>query len=915
MMLAAGAKLGPYEVVSAIGAGGMGEVYRARDTKLGREVALKVLPEAFASDPERMGRFEREAKVLASLNHPNIAAIYGFEDSGSVHALVMGMVEGQTLAEVIAGGQTRSRISSGSGSSSPGAPGTGQSARAGVPAPRKALPIDEALPMAKQIAEGLEYAHERGIVHRDLKPANVKIAPDGLVKILDFGLAKALEGEAGAGDISSSPTMSRLATQAGVILGTAAYMAPEQAKGKPVDRRADIWAFGCVLYEMLTGKKPFDGETVTDVLASVVKEEPDWSALPENTSPAILRLLRRCLKKDAKQRLQAIGEARIALDEVISGTAEVAEIRAAAHPEVRSRREIVAWVLVGLLLLAGAGAAVWVWLTPRETPVPPALAYIPPPPGTSFRFYAFGKGPVVVSPDGKELAFSATDEKGVTNIWVRPLAGGGAKALAGTEDGSMPFWSDDGRSLGFFADEKLKKVTVESGTVQTLGDAACPNVGGAWSSQNAILFVPHCGGPIDSIPASGGKPQPVIQPASGESDFSSPMFLPGDNQVLYTALSPDGQPSIRMASLSGRKSQLILSDAASPEFASGDLLFLRGGRIFAQRFDSADGMLNGDATPLAQAHNFSVSASGVLAFQGGSADAHLEWFDRGGNLLGTVGGVQPWIAPKISPNGNQVVVDDGSPLAAAATLWSYPAKGGVGTRLTFGTGRNIFGAWSPDGKYVAYGCTMGGEQALCRKPANGSGARETLLKLGPNVIYSFVVDWSPDGRYLSINEEQQKNERWGTWILPLNGKGKLYQPAPVNADQFDGNFSPDGHWFAYFSYETGRPEVFVVPFPPTGGKYQISQNGGWMVRWAAGDKLFFLTMGNRLMEADLKPNGNSLQVESITPLFQLQLPVTNAPLFDVTPGAQRFIAATAADPEAASSISLLLNWPSALKQR
>ncbi len=904
-MLSAGSKLGPYEVVSIIGAGGMGEVYRARDTKLGREVALKVLPEAFASNPERMGRFEREAKVLASLNHPNIAATHGFEESGDVRALVMELVEGQTLAERIGEPGTRGAGPRGAGLKA----GATQAGEVG------AMPVDEALPIAKQITEGLEYAHERGIVHRDLKPANVKITPDGAVKILDFGLAKALEGETAAGDISSSPTMSRLATQAGIILGTAAYMSPEQAKGRPVDRRADVWAFGCVLYEMLTGKPAFGGETVTDVLASVVKEEPDWSALPENTPPVILRLLRRCLKKDAKQRLQAIGEARIALDEVISGSAEVAEIRAAVHPAAHSRREIIAWALVGFLLLAGAGAAVWAWLTPRATVVPPALAYIPPPPGTSFRFFGFSPGPVAVSPDGKELAFAATDQKGVTKIWVRPLDGGEAKALAGTEGGSMPFWSADGRSLGFFADEKLKKVTVESGTVQTLGDAACPNLGGAWSSQNAILFVPHCGGPIDSIPASGGKPQPVIQPASGESDFSSPMFLPGDNQVLYTALSPDGQPSIRMASLSGRKSQLILSDAASPEFASGDLLFLRGGRIFAQRFDSADGMLNGDATPLAQAHNFSVSASGVLAFQGGSADAHLEWFDRGGNLLGTVGGVQPWISPKISPNGKQVLAAQASPTSAAWNLWSYPAKGGVGTRLTFSPGGQGFSVWSPSGKNIAYGCQPGGNLSICLKAADGSGAAKTLLKLGPDVVAASAIDWSPDGRYLSINEEQRRNERWGAWILPLDGKGKLNRPAPVNADQYDGDFSPGGHWFSYFSYETGRPEVFVVPFPPTGGKYQISQNGGWMVRWAAGDKLFFLTMGNRLMEADLKVTGNSLQVQSITPLFQLSLPMTNAPLYDVTPDGERVIVATAADPEAASSISLLLNWPSALKQR
>ena len=898
MALARGTRLGTFEVVGAIGTGGMGEVYRAHDAKLGRDVALKVLPEAFSSDPERMGRFEREAKVLASLNHTNIAAIYGFEESAGVHALVMELVEGQTLAERIGEGGARDA----------GPRGSGLKAGATQTGAQGTLQLDEALPIAKQICEGLEYAHERGIVHRDLKPANVKITPEQVVKILDFGLAKALEGETGAGDVSTSPTISRMATQAGVILGTAAYMSPEQAKGRPVDRRADVWAFGCVLYEMLTGKCAFGGETVTDVLASVVKEEPNWAVLPESTPAAIRRLLKRCLKKDVKQRLQAIGEARIALDEVISGSAEVAEIRAAVQPAARSRREIVAWALVVVLALAAAGAAAWVWLTPRATPVPSALAYIPPPPGTSFRFFGFGAGPVVVSPDGTELAFSATDQKGITKIWIRPLAGGEARALAGTGDGSMPFWSADGQSLGFFADEKLKTLAVESGTVQTLGEAACDNAGGAWSSRNVILFVPQCGGPMDSIPAGGGTPQPVIQPASVESGVRSPTFLPGGNRLLYGTVA-EGQPSIRMASLSGKKSRLILSDAGSPEFASGDLLFLRDGKIFAQRFDPASGKLSGDPIPLEEAVAFSASASGVLAFQGGSADARLEWFDRSGNLLGTVGEVQPWIAPKISPDGKQLLGVQTSPAHATTNLWSYPASGGVGTRLTFNPGVNGFSVWSPDGRYIAYGCVVGREQAICRKPSNGSGAQETLVKLGPNVISAAAIDWSPDGKYLSFDEQARKNRRWGSWVLPLTGNSKPFQPAPVDADQYDGNFSPDGHWFAYFSYETGRPEVFVVPFPPTGGKYQISQNGGWVVRWAAGDKLFFLTMGNRLMEADLKANGNSLQIQSITPLFQLSLPVTEAPLYDVTANGQRFIVATAADSASADSISLLLNWP------
>jgi Tol biopolymer transport system component len=875
MGISSGTRLGVYEVVDAIGAGGMGEVYRARDTKLGREVALKVLPEAFAADAERMGRFEREAKVLASLSHTNIAAIYGFQDSSGVHALAMELVEGPTLADLIAMGPLRP---------------------------------EDALPIAKQICEGLEYAHERGIVHRDLKPANVKVTPDSVVKLLDFGLAKALEGETAAGDVSSSPTMSRMATQAGVILGTAAYMSPEQAKGRPAGRRADVWAFGCVLFEMLTGKKPFDGETVTDILASVVKEDPNWSLLPSNTPPALQNLLHRCLKKDAKQRMQAIGDARIALEEILSGAAGGQEAPTVAPLAKRSRREIVAWVLVAVLALAAAGVAAWAWLSPRPATAPPAIAYIPPPTGASYRSFGFGAGPVVVSPDGKQLAFSATDEKGVTKIWVRPLAGGQAKPLAGTDDGSAPFWSADGHSLAFFAEEKLKTVSVENGTVQVLGNSTCDRAG-AWSEQNVILFLPQCGGSIDKIPAAGGSAQPLIQPTNGET-LGVGSFLPGGQAFLYASRAGNHPPSIRMASLSTGQSQIVLSNATWPQFASGNILFVRGDKVFAQGFDPSGGKLNGEAIPLAEAHSFSASDNGVLAFQGGTPDAHLEWFDRNGNSLGTIGDVQAWLAPKISRDGKQLLADDGK-----QDLWAYPVKGGVGTRLTFGPGYKDFSVWSPDGKYVAYTCQPDGKAAICRKPADGSGAEETILKLPPDIQNAAVVDWSPDGRYLSFDMQDPRNQIWGTWVVSLEGNQKPFQPAPVNANQYDGNFSPDGRWLAYFSYETGRPEVFVVPFPATGGKYQISESGGWIVRWAAGDKLFFATMGNRLMEADLAVSGKSLQVKSIEPLFQLSLPRTEAPLYDVTPDATRFIVATSADPAAANSITLLLNWPSLLNQR
>ncbi|MBI3694947.1 MAG: serine/threonine-protein kinase [Acidobacteria bacterium] len=522
MPISAGTRLGPYEIVASLGAGGMGEVYRARDARLGRDVALKVLPEVFAKDAERMARFEREAQVLASLNHPNIAALYGLEESGGVRALVMELVEGPTLAERIEDGP---------------------------------IPIDEALPIARQIAEALEAAHEKGIIHRDLKPSNVKVKADGAVKVLDFGLAKALEDDPASSDVRNSPTLSLAATRAGVILGTAAYMPPEQAKGKPVDRRADIWAFGVVLFEMLTGQQLFAGETAGDTLAAVIKDEPKWDRLPESTPPAIRKLLRRCLDRDPRRRLRDIGEARLVIEDVMAGAP-------AEEPSPRPRvsaspRLAVSWVVAGALLIS---TLVLAFLYFGETP--PAervMRYsVPAPEKASIHSFA-------ISPDGRYLAIAATAQ-GKRYLWVRALDALQPQLLPGTEEAANPFWSPDSRWIGFFAQGKLKKIAVSGGPAQTLCDAAAGR-GGAWNRDGVILFAPSPTGPLFRVSAVGGVPVQVAK-AEGGGTHRNPVFLPDGRRFLYQVTGGTADKAgVHVASLDGVAPRRVLADISNVAYA------------------------------------------------------------------------------------------------------------------------------------------------------------------------------------------------------------------------------------------------------------------------------------------------------------------------------------------------------------
>ncbi len=624
-----GKSLGSYKILSLLGAGGMGEVYEARDSKLGRRVAIKVLPAAFVDDPERVVRFQREARMLAALNHPNIAAIYGLADSGNVHALVLELVEGPTLADRIKQGP---------------------------------IPVDEALRISRQITEALEYAHERGIVHRDLKPANVKVTSDDEVKILDFGLAKAIEGDGSSTDITNSPTISQMATRAGVLLGTAAYMSPEQAKGRPVDRRADIWAFGCVLYEMLTQRMVFARETVTDTLAAVIKEEPDWPQLPSTTPVRVRVLLQRCLQKDPKQRLRDIGDARISLDEVLTGAPEPSSIAAAPVSALLGRRTLIAG-LAALLLVATIASLVTWNLKPALPPKPVSRLQISLPPGQRLDL----SKAVAISPDGTHLVYSAGPSNLRTRLYIREMDGLEARPISGTEGAHNPFFSPDGQWIGFGeSGGKLMKLSLSGGAPVSLADVITTTgrFGASWGSQGIIAFVPNGTSPLQQIPDTGGNPQPLTRLEKGESSHFAPDFLPGGKGMLFAALASGAPTKLVAQSLTtGERRDLIRSGGQPRYAASGHLVYAQGANLMAAPFDPQRLAITGTAIPVVAGVLFAggvtqydFSSTGSLIYVPSSAQAaqfKLLWVDRKGAEQPVPAPAHNYVLPRVSPDGKR----------------------------------------------------------------------------------------------------------------------------------------------------------------------------------------------------------------------------------------------------------------------
>ena len=802
MTLSPGSRIGVYEIVAAIGAGGMGEVYRAHDSKLHRDVAIKVLPDLFARDPERLARFEREARTLAALNHPHIAQVYGVEESGHVHALVMELVEGEDLSQ---------RIERGG-----------------------AIPLDEALPIAQQIAEALEAAHEQGIIHRDLKPANIKVRPDGTVKVLDFGLAKALAppdpGSPGGfrPGIENSPTItSPLAmTYLGMILGTAAYMAPEQAKGKAVDKRADIWAFGCVLYELLTGKRPFAGEDVTDTLAAIVRADPDWPALPPDTPPVIRKLLRRCLEKDRRERLPDIGAARLDLKDARSRA--VAD--APTVPPPARHAALVPWVLFAIAALAAVAATAFAVLT-RPTPDTRVFKSVIVPPSPLSGAPALR---LAISPDGRRLAFVAPDAAGTTMLWVRSLDSTVPQPLAGTTNATAPFWSPDSRSIAFISDGKLRRIDAAGGAILALCGALMTPPG-TWNRDDVIVFS-GLRGPLTRVSASGGEPVAVTELTPGGAGRTqiTPFFLPDGRHFLYTAGTGGSRSvGIYIGSLESKQTRPVLDVASNAQYADGYLLYLRDTTLMAHRFDPDKLELSGDAVQLATdvqvnpatgTGAFSVSQTGVLAYQSGpSSGTLLVWLDRAGKPVGTVGGQAGNRDVQLSPDGKWASVTLPAQGTQQPDVWLFElARDALRKRLTFGGSGSMDGVWSPDGRRLAYASRRGKAMDLFQKNASGLGSEETLLE---DETEKYPIGFTPDSRFL-LYSVPTGAATGHLWLLPMSGDRKPRPFIPASkGSEVPAEVSPNGRWIAYVSDETGRREVYVTSFPDATGKWQVSTNG------------------------------------------------------------------------------------------
>jgi len=870
MAIVPGSRVGVYEVTSRLGEGAMGVVFRARDTKLLRDVALKVLPDHFAGDADRLSRLQREAQVLASLNHPNIAHVYGLEEVGGSECIVMEFVEGETLEERLKSGR---------------------------------IPVHDALEIARQLADGLAAAHERGIVHRDLKPANIKLASKGAVKILDFGLAKPFAGPGRGSDMSVLPTIAS-GSMTGGIFGTVAYMSPEQARGKDVDARTDIWAFGCVVYEMLTGKLAFGGETATDTIANIVTGQADMDALPPDVPASMRLLLSATLQKNAPQRLQHIGDARLFLDQAFASPASASSaVPAAARP--RSRAGVIAAAFAAGLVAALAPFSFY--MRDRPQPAAPAMRF-----ELALPNYV---GSPSVSPDGQHIVYAGAAAGENLALWVRSIGSESAEKLAGTDKIGAGAWSPDGHAIAVVADGKLKKIDLTTRSAQVICDVAEQPVGMAWASSGVIVLSRK--NQLYRVPADGGTLTPVmpLDATRAETLHALPAFLPDGNHFFFAIVNSEREKSgIFVGSLDGKtKSYLMpLGSRRSLEYVPGYLL-MGGDDLIAQPFDARTLTLSGPPVPIVDSlgGSFGASNSGVLLFQKASTvspNKQLTWFDRAGKQLGQLGPPANYGNIEVAPAGDRVAVDtttDGN-----RDVWVIDVARAVPSRLTFDPAPDWTPVWSPDGSQIAFASNRAGGSHMYQRPASGVGSDRLVFKSDRSEI---PVSWSRDGRYIVFSRQKTTGGGVDTWLLTMAGEPTAKPFIESQFDKAQARISPDGRWIAYVTNDSGPYQVVVQSFPdPNGGRWQITAQGGIEPKWKHdGRELYYLAPDGKLMVVPVNP-GPAFQAGSPSVLFQTPLVVARGQSprdrrYDVAPDG-RFLIAVPTAAATATPVTVVVNW-------
>jgi Tol biopolymer transport system component len=890
MTLSEGTRLGPYEILASAGAGGMGEVYRARDTRLDRTVAIKVLPSHLSSNPEVRQRFDREARTISSLSHPHICALHDVGHQDGIDYLVMEFLEGETLTD---------RLS------------------------RGPLPVEQVLRYGIEIADALDKAHRQGIVHRDLKPGNIMITKSG-VKLVDFGLAK-LAAVSPAGSSSSVSILQTQAgmnlTQEGTILGTFQYMAPEQLEGKEADVRSDIFAFGAVLYEMATGQKAFAGKSQASLIASILSAEPPpISTVAPMTPPALDRVVKTCLAKDPDDRWQTAHDVMLQLKWIAEGGSQ-AGVPAPLVARRRSRERL-AWIVAAVFAAAAIALVAVNIARPRAT-LRPVRSTILPPEKTAYHFIGDGAGPPALSPDGLQIAFTAKDTSGKSQLFIRALESAAPRALAGTEDAAHPFWSPDGRFLGFFAGGKLKRIEASGGPALTLCDARDAR-GGTWSKDGVILFEPQFRDPLFRIAANGGKATPATKfdASRKETTHRFPVFMPDGLHFLYLAGShtvgaESELHSIYMGSLDGKPPTFLVNARSKPLYAAGHLLFVRQKTLMAQPFDAASGKLSGEPFPVVENVQedsgfftavFSVSQNGTLAYQetGATVDQYqMTWYDRGGKKLESVGKQGEVWAPRLSHDGRRVAYSIGDP----GDIWLEDFSRRLSTRLTFNPADDSIVVWSPDDTRIYFMSQRSAGGDIYQKPASGTGADELILS---SSVQKNPTSVSPDGRTLLF---QAVNPKTKTDLELLSLADRKVTPfLETEFDETHGAFSPDGHWIAYASNESGRYEVYVQPFPGPGGKWQISNTGGTAPVWRRdGKEIFYLAPDRNLMAVAIRA-GAVFESEAPAALFQTRVRIDLDRHFDVSADGQRFLMTMPLEDGASPPITLVQNWTALLRQ-